>query len=71
MEEPKTIKWLQRNNDLKLVVESFTSTEERRQQICSCLKISDDTWSSYPTIDKQLFLKAHRQMKTLARAEDL
>ena len=64
----KRAKWVQGNNDLKLLVESFTSTEDRRHQICSGLKISDGTWRSYAMRNRELFLKAHGQMKTLGFA---
>ena len=64
----KRAKRMQGRNDLKLLVESFTSTEERRHQISSALKISQDTWRSYALRNRDLFLKVHSKMKTLGFA---
>ena len=62
----KRAKRVQGRDDLKLLVESFTSTEERRHQISSALKISQDTWRSYALRNRHLFfLKVHIKMKTL------
>ena len=55
-------------NNLKLLVESFTSTEERRHQICAGLNISEASWTAYSLHHKDVFMKTCEMKKTLGFA---
>ena len=60
----------QGKDNLKLLVESFTCGEKRRQQILSHLKISENKWQLYSLNYKNIFIDSVKKFKTLQFAVD-